>query len=382
MLYRENDLKIQEAQSMMQSLVKSLETNTLSKISQVQGELWSIKNTCTLKNTENNEGLSSVRELLEESSLKSKKVHSKTAESIQTMETSIVSQAQTLKSFQSSMKNYEATLKSLTSKIQNLSQSPQSPPRPSTPLLPILSNPSITTELFESKLQSISEEFDEKIKKTTETLKTYIQSNLSPLESLQTSLKSTSEASLKEIQDKLAWLPINLSQLSKMSPVEARLFTVEARLRSEENLRMHSFNHLYSLLNVPIPTQTEKSMIEEENDNKLMTPIIEIINTGKKPRKMASPGGMCTSEYWKVPKETERKHWSESEIIHGVKVKFSSPVPEIEDTFDLHSKYKEQRRTKAYPNSANSNFGMLRMRSSVATKYLNLKNAVKNVKFS
>ena len=49
---------------------------------------------------------------------------------------------------------------------------------------------------------------------------------------------------LAEIREKLSWLPMNLNQIKGKPPNEARLFTIEARLRMEENSRVEQFNSL------------------------------------------------------------------------------------------------------------------------------------------
>ena len=53
----------------------------------------------------------------------------------------------------------------------------------------------------------------------------------------------------KELKEKLAWLPMNLNHIKDKPPNEARIFTVELRLRMEESLRVEQFNKLASAIN-------------------------------------------------------------------------------------------------------------------------------------
>lgn len=56
--------------------------------------------------------------------------------------------------------------------------------------------------------------------------------------------RSKLEQATLEIKDKLTWLPINLAELKGMSPNDARLFTIEARLRAEENSRIQALTSI------------------------------------------------------------------------------------------------------------------------------------------
>ena len=241
--------------------------------------------------------------------------------------------------------------------------------------------PPFPTEEIFAKISSISEELHSTIKQNTEDILEYIQNHLKKIEKQTQSLTSTSECGFKELQDKLAWLPMNLSQLSSMAPAEARLFTVEARLRSEENSRIQSYNHMIKLLESYLPSQSDRVILEQD-ERKPALPVVEIINTSKNIEKKTSPGGMCSSEWWKMAADSERKQHRESESINGIRVKYSTPVPEMDDNQELHFQYKEKRRTKIYPKSGTVNIAMPRIQSAVATKYKNLKNAVKNLKFN
>jgi DNA repair exonuclease SbcCD ATPase subunit len=51
---------------------------------------------------------------------------------------------------------------------------------------------------------------------------------------------------LKVIQDKLKWVPHDTDDMENMTPLEARLFTIETRIRAEENNRIVQVNSLLS----------------------------------------------------------------------------------------------------------------------------------------
>ena len=53
---------------------------------------------------------------------------------------------------------------------------------------------------------------------------------------------------IKELKEKLSWLPMNLNHIKDKSPNEARIYTLETRLRMEENSRVEQFNKLLSLI--------------------------------------------------------------------------------------------------------------------------------------
>ena len=90
---------------------------------------------------------------------------------------------------------------------------------------------------------------------------------------------------------------------------------------------------------------------------------------------------MCTSEWWRCASESERKHFAGSESIRGMRVKYSTPVPELEDTHETYINYKEKRRQKALPKSLNSgDIIMPRINSALATKYSNLKKIANKIK--
>lgn len=46
------------------------------------------------------------------------------------------------------------------------------------------------------------------------------------------------------IEDKLRWLPSNMQDISNMTPIEARLYTIETRIKNEENNRIVHMNDM------------------------------------------------------------------------------------------------------------------------------------------
>ena len=82
--------------------------------------------------------------------------------------------------------------------------------------------PSVTEELTKAKAE----------------IQTAVQALLGPVQAELATNKELTHTTIRELKEKLAWLPLSLCQLEGMDPTEARLFTIEARLRSEENLRI------------------------------------------------------------------------------------------------------------------------------------------------
>lgn len=81
-----------------------------------------------------------------------------------------------------------------------------------------------------------------------EKLKSEISKNMNDFSDLVQKMKKENDDSFKEIQSKLTWLPVNVADMTNMNAHEARLFTLEARLRSEENSRIKSVNFLGKLI--------------------------------------------------------------------------------------------------------------------------------------
>lgn len=107
----------------------------------------------------------------------------------------------------------------------------QSSSRPLSPHSRVLSkNPSIFSSEFEDKF---NRELNE---------------HIIPLEKSLRITKMEMQCSIHELKEKLSWLPMNLSEIKGKDPNEARLYTIEARQRQEENLRGEQFNYIVSLI--------------------------------------------------------------------------------------------------------------------------------------
>ncbi|OMJ82834.1 hypothetical protein SteCoe_16367 [Stentor coeruleus] len=107
----------------------------------------------------------------------------------------------------------------------------QSSSRPLSPHSRILSkNPSIFSSDFEDKF---NRELNE---------------HIIPLEKSLRITKMEMQCSIHELKEKLSWLPMNLSEIKGKDPNEARLYTIEARQRQEENVRGEQFNYIVSLI--------------------------------------------------------------------------------------------------------------------------------------
>ena len=56
---------------------------------------------------------------------------------------------------------------------------------------------------------------------------------------------SSYKQEIKILQDKLRWLPAESENLSEMTQLEARLYTIETRIRGEESNRINQVNDLF-----------------------------------------------------------------------------------------------------------------------------------------
>ncbi|OMJ86342.1 hypothetical protein SteCoe_12193 [Stentor coeruleus] len=76
-----------------------------------------------------------------------------------------------------------------------------------------------------------------------------LQENMISIQYKNKSEKLELELMIKDLKDKLMWLPMNLNVIKGKTPTEARLYTIEARLRTEENSRVDQYNLLLTTIN-------------------------------------------------------------------------------------------------------------------------------------
>ncbi|OMJ95203.1 hypothetical protein SteCoe_1405 [Stentor coeruleus] len=88
-----------------------------------------------------------------------------------------------------------------------------------------------------------------------------------PLEKSLRIAKMEMELGLNEIKEKLAWLPMNLRDIQGKGPNEARLFTIEARQRQEENTRVEQFNYVLSLVERLRTDVVQSPLIQQMSSN-------------------------------------------------------------------------------------------------------------------
>lgn len=285
------------------------------------------------------------------------------------------------------------TFASLTSPIINFTN-PTSPPLSQTqspslfPSFPLNTSPfqilpapaqvinEIPLDDIYKKIDTLKKELITKINEEKDAIIDYLQDQLKFIEAQREKNKSFSEHAIDELKEKLAWLPISLSQLDGMSPGEARLFTIEARLRSEENSRIYAFNHLSKLIENYMNQKNHGYDFQDIKDIKPISPVVEIVTNAKNSvlRKNSPIGGQGNMEWWKKGQESERKHFSDSGSLIGGKMKFSTPVPEIDEIGDVHSVYKEKRKTRAVPKSWDVETAQIpRIQTAMPSKAKNLK---------
>ncbi|OMJ74564.1 hypothetical protein SteCoe_26463 [Stentor coeruleus] len=98
--------------------------------------------------------------------------------------------------------------------------------------------------LMENELKSYRFKMELEMKFMKNELLKTIKDHIQPLEAKMTKAQNSLESANAELKDKLSWFPINVSEISGMSPYDARLFTIEARLRAEENSRIQALNNV------------------------------------------------------------------------------------------------------------------------------------------
>ena len=101
---------------------------------------------------------------------------------------------------------------------------------------------------FSKKISQLQKYVDEQIQLFEDKFNYELNHFIRPLEKTLKEKILANDMDLVEIKQKLSWLPINLSQIQGKSPTEARIYTLEARLRSEENSRLESMNKLMKII--------------------------------------------------------------------------------------------------------------------------------------
>lgn len=306
-------------------------------------------------------------------------------ESVNKLDKSLGSQSQEIKNFQSGLNNCEENIKIIHDNINILAR-PKTPPKPSTPpepvYVPVPASPKeFPLDDIYSKIDSMKQEIIYQIIEEKEKTLKIVNDQIKNISVYNQKLKNKSEHDLEEIKDKLSWLPISLSQLEGMSPGEARLFTIEARLRSEENSRIQSYNQLLQLIDMNASSKTYQTMENKEfkeskeiKDNKeprkSVTPFNDKVINSKNSDRKTSPA----SEWWKKAQDSDRKNWSDSGSLINAKIKFSTPMPELEEANETRARYREQRKSKNIPKSWDIESTLMpRIQSAVPTKSKNFK---------
>ena len=270
---------------------------------------------------------------------------------------------QHIKKFENGLQNCQESINTMKQNLTQLVRK-DTPVREATPTPPT-PPPQVILEIpweeinakIEDARASVIEKISEEKKKTTE----FLETKLKKMEILGEKTKDISNNAIQELKDKLSWLPISLSQLEGMTPGEARLFTIEARLRSEENSRIQAFNHLLymidNLTSIKAEKESEKKIktdkwsgftgiYPETADPALTSKIGNLRSTDR--RKTPQPG-VSSDSYRKL--ESERRNFNDTSSVIAAKFKFSTPVPEIEENGELFAAYKEKRRNGGVPKS-------------------------------
>lgn len=103
-------------------------------------------------------------------------------------------------------------------------------------------------EDISKQLTSLSKYVDTKFSLLDERLSKEITETILPLEKRMKEVIYKNESDFSDIREKLAWLPMSFASIKDKSPTEARIFTLEARLRAEENIRNESVSRLIKMI--------------------------------------------------------------------------------------------------------------------------------------
>ncbi|CAG9327817.1 unnamed protein product [Blepharisma stoltei] len=177
--------------------------------------------------------------------------------------------------------------------------------------------------------------------------------------------KMTLENQFQELRDKFSWLPMKFDQLEGMSPTEARIFTLEARLRSEENSRIQGQHQILKFMeNKSVQSQVRASPEIASCRKECFTP--QILTSRQSSRSInkvferkVPPGGMCGGDIWKRPIDSDRKKSidGESVVLYGSKMRAHSPIDLSlieESCIEQLKKERLNRKRKSIPKSFDS----------------------------
>lgn len=105
-----------------------------------------------------------------------------------------------------------------------------------------------TVSNMQNDFNRLKEELQQSISKNESSSKQTMKNFSEFVEKNVNQMKIEVSDSLLELREKLKWLPINLKDIKGMSANEARIFILEARLRSEENIRSEQITKLIDML--------------------------------------------------------------------------------------------------------------------------------------
>lgn len=188
-------------------------------------------------------------------------------------------------------------------------------------------DPSIIEE-FKKEVMALSAGIMKSAKETEESLKREVSESIKKLNEQVQSIKKENEESFKEVNEKLNWLPVNVNQMSNMTPNEARLFTLEARLRSEENSRIKAFNFLSKIL-------------ESQRISKELSMYQDLLTIREK---RDTPEGIYTAEMLKKLGENDRKSCDYREGYSNL-----MDAKHEEEGIDLRNKHRTPRSKEITP---------------------------------
>ncbi|OMJ66701.1 hypothetical protein SteCoe_36370 [Stentor coeruleus] len=245
---------------------------------------------------------------------------------------------QKMEYYDRSIKNIEETLKSFTEGngflLANRSET-------------ALNNQfNVSIEVLKHNLTALKEEYDSKIEASKISIYKDVTSYFEAISYEQKVAFDKYVKVAQELEEKYAWLPINLNLLEGMSPLEARLFTVEARMRTEENARIKAFDHLQYLIKSALPLSITSPILEESSSHLSIAAEAPLFSNRNEDKKINhSP---VASEWSKTAASHERRLRSGSESVSGIRLKHNQ-ISEIDKSLERLSKAKFSKRTQLFP---------------------------------
>lgn len=171
-----------------------------------------------------------------------------------------------------------------------------------------------STQHIENELKSYKFKTELELKFLKSELLKTIKDQISPLEEKIVKSQLQLESTTLELKDKLSWLPININDLNGMTPSDARLFTIEARLRAEENSRIQALCSIEKSLDSIKKTSLSPMLLKTSDRRATPDPTLETLQSISEFEEIKLPLSDNTIYTSLTSKSFPRKHNKSVEI--------------------------------------------------------------------